>query len=264
MLVVWFFVTELAANTTPEIELKVIRGVHTQQASNTYFSKVLAEALANNKQNVRYKLTPVDFEFSQNRTLRLLNYKDVLDVTHSMTSAEREQKYLAIKVPLLNGLYGKRKLLVAAKDKARFEQITLDELKQEVACQGRHWPDFKRLQDNGFAVYGVNNYHANYKLLAKGRCSYFPRGIAELQSDFDKHQGRFGKLAMVDSILLEYDAPIYFFVGKHQPELAKTIEFGLQQMQKTGRLKQALLESKAFYYDPKFDSRKGLKTFVLK
>lgn len=247
----------------PEVELKVIRGVHSQKSSNDYFHGILSEALSYNQYKVHYRLRPVDFEFSQNRTLRLLNYDNVLDVTHSMTSKEREQKYIAIKVPLLNGLYGKRKLLVNRKDKAMFESISLQDLKKQVACQGRHWPDFKRLEDNQFSVYGVNNYEANYKLLAKGRCSYFPRGIAEIQLDYNKYNGRYSQLAIVDSVLLVYDAPIYFFVGKHQASLANIIEQGLKQMQKNGSLQQAFTASKAFEYDPKFEQSQNLKVFRL-
>ena len=247
----------------PEVEIKVIRGVLSQKSSNDFFHSILLEALSYNTQGVNYKLKPVDFEFSQNRTLRLLNYDNVLDVTHSMTSAEREGKYIAIKVPLLSGLYGKRKLLVMAPNKALFESMSVEQLKEQVACQGRHWPDFTRLEQNGFAVYGVNDYEANYKLLAKGRCTYFPRGIAEIQLDYDKYNGRYGELSIVNSVMLKYEAPIYFFVGKHQGELAKTIEHGLKQMQETGKLKKALSLSKAFHFDPSIESTKDLKVFQL-
>ena len=260
---VFTFFSAFSKAAKPEVELKVIRGVPSQHISNEYFHTILAEALSYNALGVSYKLNPVDFEFSQNRTLRLLNYENVLDVTHSMTSEEREQKYIAIKIPLLNGLYGKRKLLVAEKDKALFENISLYELKQKVACQGRHWPDFKRLEDNGFSIYGVNNYEANYKMLAKGRCSYFPRGIAEIQLDFNKYNGKYGKLAIIDSILLEYEAPIYFFVGKHQPSLARIIEAGLNKMKENGRLEEVLIASKAFDYDPEGESAKNLRVFHL-
>ena len=255
------FVT--GANAKSKVRLKVIRGVHSQESSNLYFTKVLSEALSHNKHGISYQLEPVDFEFSQNRTLRLLNYDNVLDVTHSMTSAERELKYNAIKIPLLQGLYGKRKLLVVEKDKAKFENISLQALKNEVAFQGRHWPDFNRLRDNGFSVYGVNNYEANYKMLAKQRCSYFPRGVAEIQLDLNKYQGKFSRLAIVDSLLLVYDAPIYFFVGKDKTELAEQIEFGLTIMDKTGRLKQLLKETKAFHYNPGLDADTSVKTFQL-
>lgn len=250
--------------TQSEVDIKVIKGVFSQQSSNNYFHNILSEALSYNTQGINYRLKTVDFEFSQNRTLRLLNYDDVLDVTHSMTSAERENKYIAIKVPLLNGLYGKRKLLVMAQNKALFETISVEQLKKQVACQGRHWPDFTRLEKNGFAVYGVNDYEANYKLLAKERCTYFPRGIAEIQLDYDKYNGRYGELSIVNSVMLKYEASIYFFVGKHQSKLAKTIEHGLRKMEAAGKLKKALSLSNAFHFDPKIEQTKDLKIFQLK
>lgn len=245
------------------VELKVIKGVPSQKPSIDYFHQILIEALALNKDGFDYELTPVDFEFSQNRTLRLLNYYDVLDITFSMTSVSRETDYIAIKVPLLDGLYGKRKLLVNPDNKSKFENMSLDKLKQQVACQGMHWPDYKKLKLNGFSVYGVDDYESNFKMLAKGRCDYFPRGIAEISSDLDKFNGKYGQMEMVDNILLVYDAPIYFFVGKHQQELADIVTAGLSELQKTGRLKQALLQNNIFNYDPKLEMAPNLKVYKL-
>lgn len=236
------------------IEIKVIRGELSQEKSNAYFHQVLREALAHNQTGDEYELTPVDFEFSQNRTLKLLNYFNVLDITHTMTSEQREQQYTAIKVPLLNGMYGKRKFIVAKHNKNKFENISLAELKTQVACQGLHWPDFSRLKNNGYAVYGVNSFEANFKMLAKQRCDYFPRSIAEIQLDFTNFNGKYGELAIVDSVMLTYHAPVYFFVGERNKDLAKVVEYGLKKLEQSGRLKQLLLESKAFYYSPEMES----------
>ncbi|MCF2946585.1 transporter substrate-binding domain-containing protein [Paraglaciecola aquimarina] len=240
-------------------ELKVIRGVSSQQRTTHYFHQILAEALYLEGQGSAYKLTPVDFEFSQNRTLKLLNLDNVLDITYSMTSPAREKDFIAIKVPLLNGLYGKRRLLVLADNKLKFEQLSISQLKQLIACQGMHWPDYNRLDANGFSVYGVIDYEANFKMLGKGRCDYFPRGIAEIDLDFKKYNGVYGDLAKVDNIMFVYHAPIYFFVGQHQKKLANIVESGLLQMQDSGRLDQALEQSNAFPFDPNFEKNVRLK-----
>ncbi len=245
------------------VELKVIKGVPSQQPTINYFHQILTEALALNKDGFQYELTPVDFEFSQKRTLLLLNYYDVLDITFSMTSESREADYIAIKIPLLNGMYGKRKLLVNANNKNKFENITLNELKNHIACQGMHWPDYRKLKLNGFSVYGVDDYESNFKMLAKGRCDYFPRGIAEIDSDLNEFNGKYGKMAMVDNILLVYDAPVYFFVGKHQQELADIVMYGLSELKKSGRLQQSLLQNSVFNYDPKLENAPNLKVYEL-
>lgn len=244
-------------------QLKVIQGQDSQQRINDYFHQILAEALAHSPSNIQYTLEPVDFEFSQNRTLKLLNFKDILDITYSMTSHERERDFIAIKVPLLDGMFGKRMLLVTAENKSKFEQIDLPSLKKLVACQGLHWPDYSRLKQNGYSVYGVTDFEANFKMLAKGRCDYFPRGIAEIDMDFDKYNNKFGELAIVPNIMLVYHAPIYFFVGKHQQALADDVEKGLLILQKSGRLKQALIDTDAFNYVPSYEKTANIKVFSL-
>lgn len=252
-----------AQQTAGIVELKVIRGVSSKQRSTDYFDRILTEALANNKDGIQYRLTPVDFDYSQNKTLKLLNLPDVLDITYSMSSRERELQYIAIKVPLLNGLYGKRRLLVPKVNKAMFETMSLSHLKSLLACQGLHWPDYKRLKMNGFSVYGVEEYKTNFKMLLKGRCDYLPRGIAEIDLDYKKYNAIYGEMAIVDNILFEYNAPIYFFVGQHQSKLAQQVEAGLLDLKQSGRLSKMLSESKAFQYNAEFESNPNLKTIRL-
>lgn len=245
------------------VELKVIRGVAIQQQNIDYFHRILAEALALNELGNTYILKKVNFEYPQNRTLRLLNDPNALDITYSMTSSFRERAYVPIKIPLLNGLYGKRKLVVAAEDKAVFETLTENQLKEKIACQGANWPDYTKLKENGYAVYGVSEYEANFKMLANKRCDYIPRGLAEVEWEMDIFNNKYGAIATVDNIMLSYDAPVYFFTGKHNKALARVVEKGLQQLYDSGRLNDVLDTTDAFYYDRNFESNPLLRVFRL-
>ena len=258
-----FSTASFANDQTSPTYLKVIRGVASQQRTTNYFHELLAEALKIAGQDRSYHLLPVDFEFSQNRTLKLLNHPGVLDITYSMTSPSRENDYIAIKVPLLNGLYGKRRLLVAAPNKSLFEQLELKELRKMIACQGLHWPDYQRLKQNGFSVYGVNDYEANFKMLGKGRCDYLPRGVAEIELDYEKYNGVHAEMAMVDNIMFVSEAPVYFFVGRHNYELANVVDKGLQTLQKNGLLTERLKASNAFPFDESFEKSPNLKVVEL-
>lgn len=245
------------------VELKVIKGVAVQQQNIEYFHHILEEALALNEEGLTYILKQVDFEYPQNRTLRLLNQKNALDITYSMSSPFRESAYIPIKIPLLNGLYGKRKLVVAAEDKAQFESLTKEQLKEKIACQGANWPDFDTLKQNGFQVYGVSEYEANFKMLANKRCDYIPRGLAEVEWEMALFQNKYGQIATVDNIMLSYDAPVYFFTGKHNKELAKAVTKGLQQLYERGRLDELLRTTDAFAYDRQFERQPTLRIYYL-
>ena len=245
------------------IELKVIKGVAVQKQNIEYFHRILQEALALNKEKTTYTLKQVDFEYPQNRTLRLLNQKNALDITYSMSSPFREKAYIPIRIPLLEGLYGKRKLVVSAENKALFESLSEAQLKEKIACQGANWPDYERLEQNGYSVYGVSEHEANFKMLANKRCDYIPRGLAEVEWEMSLFQNKYGEIATVDNIMLSYDAPVYFFTGKHNAKLAQTVELGLQELVKKGRLSELLRTTDAFAYDRNFETSSSLRVYRL-
>jgi len=270
-IVLQFVVLSISANVTYAqqesasniIELKVIKGVAVQKQNIEYFHHILQEALALNKEKATYTLKQVDFEYPQNRTLRLLNQKNALDITYSMSSPFREKAYIPIRIPLLEGLYGKRKLVVSAENKALFESLSEAQLKEKVACQGASWPDYERLEQNGYRVYGVSEHEANFKMLANKRCDYIPRGLAEVEWEMSLFQNKYGEIATVDNIMLSYDAPVYFFTGKHNTKLAQTVELGLQELVKKGRLSELLRTTDAFAYDRNFETRSSLRVYRL-
>ena len=70
-------------------------------------------------------------ESAQERQLRSLEH-NLLDVTWSVTSIERERQFLPIRIPIMAGLFGKRALFIKEGD-TRFEQVkTLEELKSKI------------------------------------------------------------------------------------------------------------------------------------
>ena len=132
-----------------------------------------------------------------------------------------------------------------------------------IACQGLHWPDLHILKQNGYNTYGVLKFDSNIKMLMRGRCDYFPRGIHEVQLDFNKFNGTYGQLAIVENVLLKYPASVYFFVGKHNKLLAKRISKGLEKLNASGELTKLMLNSKNFNYDKSIELNPKLKVFKL-
>lgn len=244
--------------------LKVIRGEGNQRESISYFHQLLIKALEKTKEEYGdFELEPVEFNFSQNRTLKLLNLPGVLDVTYSMTSEKREKDFVPVKVPLLNGMFGKRLLLVKPEFKDEFETLNFHQLKKKVACQGLNWPDFETLSNSGFEVYGVVEYESNFKMLAKGRCDYFPRGIHEAWIDLRYFDGVFSRLALVSNIMLQYEAPVYFFVGKHNKQLSERIYKGLVELKANSEMQRLLESSQGFEVDPEFEKNPNLRIYQI-
>jgi len=243
---------------------KVIKGEELQKDSLSYFHHLLIMALDTTINDFgAYQFEIIDYHTPQYRTLKLLNLPDVLDITYSMTSSTREEEFIAIKVPLLNGLFGTRRLLVMKKNKASFESMSETALKSKIACQGMHWPDTKILQQNNYQVYGVIDYEANIKMLLKGRCDYFPRGIHEIDIDLTKLESLYPDIVAVDSIILKYHAPVYFFVGKHNRVLANRVQQGLEKLKANGSMRKLLLESPFSSYVNSTELTHQIKVFNL-
>ena len=68
-------------------------------------------------------------------------------------------------------------------------------------------------------------FEAVYRMIKAGRCDFFPRRIIEGYSEV-RHPGR-EELLSYDRILIAYKFPMYFFVSRTKPQLAKRIEQGL-------------------------------------
>ncbi|MFY8274432.1 hypothetical protein AAEU32_09925 [Pseudoalteromonas sp. SSDWG2] len=176
----------------------------------------------------------------QGRQFRALENGHI-DVFWSMTSQQRGNEALAIKIPTAMGLMGYRVLVIRNNEQQRFASLhSASELKQMLALQGHDWPDTDILLANGFDVHGVSWSDKMYRLLSNSHFDYFPRGLLEVAHelrDFDTEQA----LALEQRWLLYYPTAMYFFVAKSNAHLAARIEYGLERLAESGELKSLLL-----------------------
>jgi len=239
------FVTVVSSQPQGISEIKILADNNKKYNNIDYFRLLLEGALQLTEAEYgQTSLSQVTFPYSQDRTLQMLKQKKFLDVMHTMTSVEREQEFIAIKIPLLRGLASKRMMFVHKDNLESFKAITqIDQLKKKVACQGLHWPDSDILEQNNFNVSRVMIFSAMFDMLVKGRCDYFPRGVNEVAPEFQNIQESHPDIRIVDDLILSYPAPIYFFVGKHNQALAKRIEQGLLKMHHNGQFDRLLREN---------------------
>lgn len=149
-----------------------------------------------------------------------------LDVEWMSTTREREAKMIPIKVPLYRGLLGLRLVLVTPKVDKVFSRITsIKELRGFVGGHGTYWGDLPVYAANDLRVETSALYDTLFVKLIGGRFDYFHRGLNEIWEEQEKYSGQ---LRIADNVMLFYPHPVYFFVGRHKPELAEKLEEGLQ------------------------------------
>ncbi len=228
----------------PALADKPLSVIHPDRPSENdarYDYQIRLLRLALDKAGVAYRMQPSKVKMEQGRSLLQLEKGKDIDVVWSMTSREREQRLLPVRIPIDKGLIGYRVFLVKQDKLKKFAGVsTLDQLRRFDAGQGTHWPDTKILKANGLTVYGAAAHETLFNMLEADRFDYFPRSITEVWDELAAHPGR--NFVVEPTILLSYPAAAYFFVNKHNTALAHAIESGLQRAMRDGSFEQLFQE----------------------
>lgn len=180
-------------------------------------------------------------DLAQSRTLRHVELGRELHITWTLTTPEREERLLPIRIPLDRGLLGWRLLLINARDSDFFARLeTAEQLKNLRTGQEQDWPDYQILRHNGFKITPTTNYQGLFYMLKRGRISYFPRALTEVMPEIASQRDI--PLAVAPRWVLYYPAPVYYFVNKTRPDLAAAIERGLLIAISDGSMRQLFTE----------------------
>lgn len=233
----------VASEVEPQTSLvvKIPRGEISNSGHLSYVISLLQLALEKSKKpNERIELVAIDEDLTQARLIAELMRSPDLDVIWTMTSRERESLIRPIRIPILKGLLGQRVFLIRQERQAEFSRIkTIAQLAQLRAGQGSHWPDTEILRANGLNVHTSPHYELLFTMLKGGRFDYFPRGINEAWPELAAHPDE--GLAVENELLLQYPAPMYFFVKHEDEALAQRIEKGLNTLIDTGEMDRLFL-----------------------
>lgn len=202
-----------------------------QEADGAYPVKVLALALS--KSGIPYTLAPMPYQMPQGRALKQLAQGIDLNVVWSITSKEREQDLLPVRIPIDKGLYGWRIFLVNKEAVDQYSAIqSLGDLKALKAGQGHDWPDTAILRANGLPVEVSPRYDSLFRMLKSKRFDYFPLLGAGNLGEADRYADT--GLVVEPRVLLHYPTAFYFFVSKNNPQLAAILERGINAAIKDG------------------------------
>jgi hypothetical protein len=176
-----------------------------------------------------YILRPTDEEMSQTRAARELELGNI-DFIWTGTSAEYEQRFHAIRIPVLRGLDGYRICVINPNRQAAFSAVrTLDDLRQLTIGQDPGWSDVKILEAAGFKLVTAP-YDSLFNMVERDRFDCFLRGAHEAIGEAAKHPG----LAVERDLLIVYPFTSFFFVNKMDTALAQALETGLKKAYEDG------------------------------
>ncbi|NRA72302.1 MAG: hypothetical protein HRU24_14890 [Gammaproteobacteria bacterium] len=143
-----------------------------------------------------------------------------VDVVSFGSSIERENKFLAIKIPILRGILGFRMSIIRKDFESEFSQIkTIDDLKKYSACQGMHWPDSDILEAAELKVIRNASHESLFRQVVAKRCDYFPRSVQEGPLEIALKTKKYPELMFYRHLIIHYPYPAYFFVSKNNNAL---------------------------------------------
>lgn len=178
-------------------------------------------------------------EVVQERQLRSLEH-NLLDITWSVTSRERESLHKAIRIPIMAGLFGKRIMLIRKNDERFNSPLSFSELTTMRAVQGYDWPDTRIFLHNNIPVLETT-YRASFRIVGEGFADMFPRSVMEIQNEVDIGDAK-GKLDIEPNVLVSYPSPLFFFVSSDREILAERIATGLLMLLETTDFQQLLFK----------------------
>ena len=239
-LVLLFLAFQLVAATARAATLVYPRAESSVDDRDRYPVQLLTLALR--KAHSSYELKPHPVFMLQVRAMREVEQRSGLDVVWTMTSKEREQALLPIRIPIDRGLLGWRLLLVRPAMTARFAEVTsLAELRALRGGQGADWPDTTILRDAGLTVDESARYGDLFQKLAAGRIDYFPRSVQEIWGELENHRAE--GFVVEPTLALHYPTAMYFFVNRQRPELAAEIRKGLEIALKDGSFEALFMQN---------------------
>ena len=202
-----------------------------RRADGDEFRSIYALAqlqLALDKAGSALRLEPSHYSMEQERALVNLEHNDRLDVAWSMTSHEREQRLLPVRIPLDKGLFGWR-IALLPKDRVQLlkDVRNLEDLRQFSAGQGHDWPDSEILRGHGLPVRVSSSYGSLFRMLQAQRFDYFPRSVIEIWDELEHPRAK--QLVVDPHVLLHYPTAMYFFFSRKRPELAETVRIGMEK-----------------------------------
>ena len=214
----------LAAPSMPDI---VYPRPESASDNRTRYPEMLLR-LALSKSCPACKARPSATLMMQHRSLaELENGNGGITLAWSMTSNDRENHLLPVRIPIDRGLIGWRIPLVMPTIEEKLAGVrTAADLHAFTFGQGEDWPDYAILRSNRYLVYGTAQYETLFDMLAAGRFDLFPRSPIEIGAEARDHAA---SGMIIDShIAIHYPAAFYFFVNKNNTALAAIVRRGLE------------------------------------
>ena len=205
---------------------------------NAYKFELIRAALeATRPEYGEYKIEPYIVEPTPKRQVLLIGEGQVLNLLWaSPGSVNSQADVITIPIDILRGLLGYRVCLTNKASNVNFDSVReLSDLKKLKIGQGAGWSDIAVYLHNNIEPVEAPTFEGLIGMLAMNRFDCLPLGIDEITQVYRDNREKYPPLRIEQDFLLHYNFPLYLYVSKRYPEIAKRIELGLHKLEKNGK-----------------------------
>lgn len=148
---------------------------------------------------------------------------------------KKEDNYVSIPFPIMQGLLGLRKIVVRKADDKKFSQIkSISDFRAINFGQVSRWPDNKVYLHAQLRVAGGQSFSNLFPMLVAKRFDAIPLSVVEIDAALEKQESTMKELVVNNDIYIYYPIPVHLSVTKNHPNLLPRIVKGIAEIERTG------------------------------
>lgn len=206
--------------------------VRAEDDTYLYYEELLRRSLEAAGHRIRLEFTE---SLPQKRAVEMLERGEI-SLYPLLETAERDEKFVPVRVDLVGGLLGHRVLLVPSGRSAVYAGVnSLEDFRRlgAVGSLGEDWFDCRVWESNGLPYLAVSgDWRSIYEMLERGDrgIDYFSRGVTEIVEDAKGHPG----LEIEPRLVLFYDRDARFYLSRSAAVYRDVIESALREAEESG------------------------------
>jgi len=248
MLPAVLFALGSAASAQTPVTLKLL-GTETEP---TYAQQIVLQSLAADGYQVTVQYAG---DAAGAKAEAMLANGDVSALIMGQT-ADRDGKFLPVRIPMTNNLIGKRILFIPKGAQKDYDGVkTLADFQKlgKVAGMGKNWYDVQIWKANKLPVLPVDgDWNVLFKMVeSKSRgVDYIPRGANEMIKERTEHP----ELDMEKKLVLVYQRDQILYVSPKEAALKPILEKALKKAQTSGLMKKLVGQFYSLAFEPPIDA----------
>lgn len=206
-----------------------------------------------------YLIKPYGLAPTAKRQAILLSEGKLLNLQWASPGTPISQaEVIQIPVDFLQGILGYRVCLINSKIRVNLADASkIEGLRKTRIGQGYDWTDVEIYRHNQIPIFVYPGLENLIPALGLNRIDCLALGANEVQYKYEDLKAKYPFLKIDPSLILYYHFPVYFYVSKKHPELAKRMQLGLTKLQASGEYDKLFSQFYAQYLTPlHLESRK--------